>query len=267
MSNSSSYHPSYIVRQVHDIVHLNYKLQSRDADWGLHQEIKFNSYVESTVVMPAICLIIGLILLVLFTSLLCCCKRDSSNRTHRLFYISGFIFFIFIAILSDQLIFIGHPIFVRGLHRISDNIDSLKSLFSQFSLDTDLLLVTSEAIRANVTSAETTCTGASYAILFVDEYINYVKEFQSEVSSLSDNLSNADDKFHEYFVDYYQYFLFGFYGLIMFCCVWYALSACFNSKVLANGGTCFSQLFLTVLFVLCTILMIALVSLCVDIHT
>jgi len=85
-----------------------------------------------------------------------------------------------------------------------------------------------------------------------------VKEFQSEVSLLSDNLSNADDKYHEYLVDYYQYFLFGFYGLIMFCCVWYALSACFKSKVLANGGTCFSQLFLMVLFVLCTILMIAL---------
>jgi hypothetical protein len=146
-------------------------------------------------------------------------------------------------------------------------VDYLLSLFSQLSSDSDRLLNLGYNMTSELESAESNCTDASYAIPYMDEYINYVKEFQSEVSSLSDNLSNADDKYHEYLVDYYQYFLFGLYGLIMFCCVWYALSACFKSKVLANGGTCFSQLFLTVLFVLCTIIMIALVSLCVDIHT
>jgi hypothetical protein len=182
-------------------------------------------------------------------------------------YLIGFIFFIAIAVISDQLIFYGDSIFIKGLHLISDNVDYLLSLFSQLSSYSDSLLDLGYKMTSELESANTTCPYASELTKYVEnDYIDYVKEFQSEVSSLSDNLSNADDKYHEYLVDYYQYFLFGFYGLIMFCCVWYALSVCFKSKVLANGGTCFSQLFLMVLFVLCTILMIALVSLCVEIH-
>ena len=274
-TNSDTYGPSSLVQQVHDIVHLNYRLQKQDNHWGIYQKLEINSYVESTIVIPAICLVIALLLKIIISCGVCCCSSKSddvstnekrSNR--RAVYLFGFIFFILIAIISDQLIFYGDSIFTNGLHLISDNVDYLLSLFSQLSSYSDRLLDLGYNMTSELKSAETTCPSASELTKYVaNDYIDYVKEFQSEVSSLSDNLSNADDKYHEYLVDYYQYFLFGFYGLIMFCCVWYALSACFKSKVLANGGTCFSQLFLTVLFVLCTILMIALVSLCVDIHT
>jgi hypothetical protein len=270
-TSSDTYGPSSLVQQVHDIVHLNYRLQKQDNHWGIYQKLEVNSYVESTIVIPAICLVIALLLLLIFTCIKCCCKTSESKvvreGTHKTRYLVGFIFFILIAIISDHLIFYGDSIFTNGLHLISDNVDYLLSLFSQLSSDSDRLLDLGYAMKSELKSAESTCPYASKVTKYVaNDYINYVKEFQSEVSSLSDNLSSADDKYHEYLVGYYQYFLFGFYGLIMFCCVWYALSACFTSKVLANGGTCFSQLFLTVLFVLCTILMIALVSLCVDIH-
>jgi len=273
-TNSDTYGPSSLVQQVHDIVHLNYRLQKQDNHWGIYQKLEINSYVESTIVIPAICLVIALLLKIIISCGVCCCSSISddvstnekrSNR--RAVYLFGFIFFILIAIISDQLIFYGDSIFTKGLHSISDNVDYLLSLFSQLSSYSDSLLDLGYTMKSQLTSAVPTCPYAAVAAKYVaTDYINYVKEFQSEVSSLSDNLSSADDKYHEYLVGYYQYFLFGFYGLIMFCCVWYALSACFTSKVLANGGTCFSQLFLTVLFVLCTILMIALVSLCVDIH-
>jgi len=172
----------------------------------------------------------------------------------------GFIFFILIAIVSDQLIFYGDTTFTKGLHLISNNVDYLLSLFSQLNTDTDCLLTYGNSMLSELTSAESTCPYAATAANYVSRYyIKYVKEFKSEVSSLSDNLSSADDKYQHYVVDYYQYFLFGLYALIMFCSVWYALSMYFTNKVLANGGTCFTQLFLVVLFVLCTILMIVLV--------
>lgn len=270
-TSSDTYGPSSLVQQVHDIVHLNYRLQKQDNHWGIYQKLEINSYVESTIVIPAICLVIALLLLLIFTCVKCCCRSSKSKvvgeGTNKTRYLVGFIFFILIAIISDQLIFYGDSIFTNGLHLISDNVDYLLSLFSQLSSYSDRLLDLGYDMTSELKSAETTCPYASELTKYVaNDYIDYVKEFQSEVSSLSDNLSNADDKYHEYLVGFYQYFLFGLYGLIMFCCVWYALSACFKSKVLANGGTCFSQLFLTVLFVLCTILMIALVSLCVDIH-
>ena len=271
-TSSDTYGPSSLVQQVHNIVHLNYRLQKQDNDWGIYQTLKLNSYVESTIVIPAICLVIALLLLLIFTCVKCCCCRSTDSKvagedTHRTRYLVGFIFFILIAIISDQLIFYGDSIFTKGLHSISDNVNYLLSLFSQLSSYSDSLLDLGYDMKSKLTSAVPTCPYAAVAAKYVaTDYINYVEEFQSEVSSLSDNLSSADDKYHEYLVGYYQYFLFGLYGLIMFSCAWYALSACFTSKVLANGGTCFSQLFLVVLFVLCTILMIALVSLCVVIN-
>ena len=200
-TSSDTYGPSSLVQQVHNIVHLNYRLQKQDSHWGVYQTLELNSYVESTIVIPAICLVIALLLKIIICCSVCCCSSESDDVStnekrsrRRSVYMFGFIFFILIAIISDQLIFYGDSIFTKGLHSISDNVDYLLSLFSQLSRYSNSLLDLGYEMKSELTSAVPTCPYAAVAAKYVaTDYINYVEEFQSEVSSLSDNLSSADD--------------------------------------------------------------------------
>jgi hypothetical protein len=65
------YSPSYIVRQTHDILHLDSRLNKVDNTFAITYDSQWNDYSKSLIPIPAICMVLGLSAIVILQIVLC----------------------------------------------------------------------------------------------------------------------------------------------------------------------------------------------------
>lgn len=278
MSTNGTYEIIDIVRQMHDVLHLDYHLKTQNSHYGITYESQWNSYSKSTLAVPIICSGLGLLILFTFQIVLCsrCCIRackcgppmvevsaspSHASRTSQVIFIRTFFgFFFFVTLVYCQSILFGNGYLSDGVDKANNALSYLETTFTSLDTYGNDLTAEGTSVESDINSAYSNgCTEAKLLISYFSDYFDYVDEYLSYVSPIPNKCEDASNELDTWGSTYKNRSVYVFYGVIMLCLILYLIGMLFSNKLTLYGGIAVSELVLFVMFVLCAVEMVILV--------
>lgn len=178
----------------------------------------------------------------------------------RYLYIAFFIFAA-LALCANQSIIFGSNDLVRGVSTSNDAIDYVQDMFDGLVSYGDTLYIDGQALDALFAEAvATNCSAASQLQDELPAYFEYVEEYQGYVNPVPDKCSTASDLLDEYGTEYKNSSAWTLYGTVVLSLGLYLIGLFCKSKLTLQLSVQFVQLLMFVLFILCAVEMVILVS-------
>jgi hypothetical protein len=208
-SISDDYSRLYIVRQCHNILHLDSSLSPSSNDFAITYSSLWNDYSRSLLPVPLICAVLGILALFIFQiflwvrichkSLRCLPSRivgsgiitdDRLDRAvykrYRVFFII-FIVFALLTILTDQMLIFGNRYVSQGVNTSRDAVNYLYDLSSTLTNQGNSLLSDASILQADLTQADAQgCAAGDSLATGVNTFNSYVNDYLAVVDPLPD---------------------------------------------------------------------------------
>lgn len=191
------------------------------------------SYLERALYTPIIIFALGLVALILFNlGLLCrCCfqscrcmpsqENESAFKRNALILRIFFFLFLLIAIIIDQLVFLGNQDVDTGVKLINDQVAKLQLVLGNIENNAKLLQSYGYDMTDEYNAAKTSC-----ASTHISGYDSEISTYQSSMDSLvsalkpvTKNLNNVHDYIQLYGIFYRNIALYIIWGLAILCCL------------------------------------------------
>ena len=266
----NSYSPSYIVRQVHEILHLDEALKPVDNDFNITYDSQWNDYSRSLLPVPIICGALGMFAVVilsifLFSRICCkCCRclpefgHDAKERSRYLGY--GALFFLILVILTNQIVLFGNRYLNEGVSTSQDSVDFLHDLTQTLSNQGNSLLTDGDSLENHLDEAATTCPPASSLADGVSEFDGYVNDYLEYVDPIPGRCNDANDAIDDW-TNYKDSSVWVVYAVFWIVPVVFAVGYWWRQKCTVQIGISISQILNIIVFLLVGTVMVILVSL------
>jgi hypothetical protein len=282
MSVSDNYSPSYIVRQTHDILHLDAKLSIVSSDWDITYSSQWNTYSRSLIPVPMICCVLGIIAIMILQIVLCaraCCKscrclpritasgpfisedviRAATNpRFNVLFW--SFIIFALLVVLTDQMMLFGNRYLTEGLNTSKDAVNFVYDLTTSLVTQGGYLLNNGTLLETHLNQAD--ADGCSMAGTLADNvhlYTDEINDYLSYVDPIPGRCTDATDALDEWGL-YKNAALFLIYGITLLLIVFYGAGVFLKNRCSLQTSMSFTMMFMYLFFILVGVEMVILVS-------
>lgn len=280
-SVSNDYSPSYIVRQSHNILHLDSSLGEVSNDFAITYDSQWNDYSRSLLPVPIICGALGVIAIVILQLSICfrmCCKscrclprirtsraggtelfdRDTLPRYRVLCFV--FLAFAVIIILTNQMLLFGNRYLTEGVDTSHNGINFLQDLTTTLTNEGNDLLTYGDVLQSELESASSTCAPASSLATGVStQYDSYVNDYLGYVQPIPGRCDDANNG-----LDTWEYYkntsLWALYAAVWLIIVTYTIGIFFKQRCLLQIGLGFTQFVMLVIFLIIGTLMVILVS-------
>jgi hypothetical protein len=156
----------------------------------------------------------------------------------------------FLALLFDQLVFIGNINVTKGVQTVQSSIDGLLSIVHKILLESESLYSDGTDLRTSYKTLETTCTIFNASTLYLNTYIN---KYQTEIISLEKTLKSVSNLLETAETDYLEkyamnyrtiaiYIIWGLGIFSIFFFLWAKWKSSMKIMKLAIGVSCFVYL-------------------------
>jgi hypothetical protein len=270
---NDTYGPSFIVRQTHDILHLDSSLHEVDNTFNITVNSFLNDYTQSLIPIPAILMSLGLLAIVVlfvvhFIQLCrrCCCDSSSSNQdalteaihsngvknANRYGFI-GICFFVFLVLtlLADQILLFGNESLSDGVNTAKDAVNYMDTLSSTL-LDQGYVLQNYGTVLTTdfqSASSGTSCTIPSQYLTYIDDYNTYIQEFVDTVSPIPGQCSDVHDGLDKWGITYKNQTIWVLYAFLLLLVFIYGIGACFKQACPFYTAMIWSELWMIIIFI------------------
>lgn len=262
-----------IVKDIHQIPHLNSQLKYESNDWDITIDSQWNSYTKSVLTLPIILFVIGIILILIYLIAIFCCYKKStheyeslspdirnSNKESKKIAIRLLMFVIISIILIDQLIFVGNNYLTHGINTGSDNLDSLDTIFVNLNDYGDELTNESNNLQSDLSQSCNTCRNACLLLPSINDLNTYIDNYLSYIEDVPNQCDTIENRLNLYGSFYKSLLIWIMYSLILGCSLMYGIGI-YKSKInIIRIGICCGNTIMICLVVTCFLLMILLVS-------
>lgn len=142
----------------------------------------------------------------LFRCCVPCCKCKPKNElsqgiteveikqiNNRRFFITVFFFILcIVALIVDQLVYIGNESINTSYNTITSTVDSMSLIFAYLELDSIALSGYGSLLSSYLTSAEASCSGGSSTLSNLD---SFVSTYNTQIDSFSTAVAPVNSKF------------------------------------------------------------------------
>lgn len=285
-----------IVRQMHELPHLDSSLQSSGKDFDIsYDEDPWNSYTQSLLTVPIICGAVAIALLLFFEIYLLysCCfssrkarnmirarrRTDQANNTNndnaasgsgeagtctprRLWMVLLIVLIGAGALACTQLPLFGNAELNRGVDVLKDGLDYIEDVFIELTNDGDSLTDDGNTLLDQLdTAANTGCPEASNFDDEIEEYLESVEEYLDFVEPIPDQVSFYHDGVDRWGVDFKNDTIWILYAVMMVTIFMLLIGAIFQkSRLCVLPAQCIAQPMLIIYFILVTVEMAVLIG-------
>eukprot|EP00981_Chlorochromonas_danica_P010259 scaffold3058_cov165-Ochromonas_danica.AAC.50 len=243
---NDSYSPSWIVRQSHNLLHLDSSLKTAGNEFDIFYDNYWNSYTRSLLPIPIICGALGLIALVVFQVSLCSrmcntncrCLPEVSDPNAQLtrfdinriirsryhFLLGTFIFFAFLAIVADQGFIYGGVSLSSAVNTGQNSLDYIHDLFVDLTNEGNSLYIYGEDLDHNLDQAAASCPGATVLQQYLPGYFTSVDDFLGYVDPVPGQCDDAESGMDRWGIYYKNCSIWVMYGVVLGTIAVYALA-------------------------------------------
>lgn len=280
---NDDYSPSYIVRQSHNILHLDGSLKSVSNDFNITYSSQWNDYSRSLLPIPIICGTLGIVAVVFLQIALCvriCCKTcrclptvraSRKSNTEEMFdrdtlpryRILSIVFLVFAVIVigTNQMVLFGNHYLTEGVDSSRDGINFLHDLTTTLTNQGNDLISSGDVLQSDLNSAAPDCNPAADLADGVSKYFDeYVNDFLGYVDPVPGRCNDANDGLDTW-ESYKNSSLWVIYAVFWILIVLYSIGMFLKHKLLLQIGIGFTQIFTIIIFLIVLTLMVIVVSL------
>lgn len=276
-----TYNPIKLVKECHQILHLNNHLEIVSNNFGMYYNDYWNDYTKSLIPLPGIIAWIGVLaLFILIISLCCraccaCCRcvnnekvitRDQGEvRTQvssvsivtltRVFYV-----FAILTVLSDVSLFFGNDYLTKGVNSATGALDFLSDTFNTLNNDGVQLQSDSEYLQTTAELAAPTCPEVTAIAPYLDDFNDDVNTYLGFVGPIPGYVDNSQEQLTKYGSTSKNQSIWFLFGLTLLLLVNYQVGLCIKSKLFLQINLAFAELCLLVFIAFCAAQMVLVVS-------
>ncbi len=262
---NDSYAPSFLVRQTHDILHLDASLHRVDNTFNISVNSYLNDYSKSLIPVPAILMSLGLLAIIVlwfvhlirFCGKFCCASHEADvdaihghNASKFGWLPLFFYFFLFLTLLADQILLFGNSYLSDGVNTAKDAIDYMNNLGSTLLDQGYLLQNYGTVLYTDFQSASSsgTCVIPNEYLAYVDDYNSYIQTFVDYVSPIPNQCTNINDGLDKWGITYKNQSIWVLYGFLIILIAFYAIGVFFKNKCLFFTGVGFAEMWMVIIF-------------------
>lgn len=265
-----TYSASWIVRQTHSILHLNAHLAPVSNDFAITYDSYWNEYTRSLIPVPAMCMILGILAVVILQAVLCfriCCRgcrcmptmeerngeitaAAASKALGPRFSICVGLFVVFgiLAVVADQMIIVGSVSLTKGVQTGQDSLDYLKDMFVNLNDYGDDLIVDGNQLNWDLGNASATCPQAADLQAYLPTYFDYVNDYLDIVEPVPGQCDDAYNGLQKWGIHYQNSSVWALFGVLLIGIIIYTVGLVFKHKITLQIGIGLSELFMLFLF-------------------
>jgi hypothetical protein len=129
-------------------------------------------------------------------------KLEAKLQHNRTVILVFFYTFCLLALLADQLSWVGNVYVSKGVDNVKESINGLKTIFIALSVDAASLVQLGVTLQADFNSAVTTCPQINNVQQYIPAYQSYIGSYLTAINAIPDDLNNLIDKVEFYGVYY-----------------------------------------------------------------